>query len=277
MITVIYVLSKDAYSTEVGRYKTLELVFEASKMQKNPYDVYLLKLEITNPKGKQFTIDGFFDGDGNGDQKGRIWKARICPYMTGVWSWRTVPGDAPDSSLSGQSGKFNCIESGDMGGVINDGHHFRFQVGDYVYLQGNFLDFTNGLRTTHTFMSETTTDMQRDVTIRRHRDFHSANKVNIYLANKGDYGGQSVTPWIGNTKSNDKTRMELARWNKYDEYIRRFKDNKMIAEIWFFADDSGFGKLAQAEKNRLFRYAMHVPQPLVILCTSLLWNGLRAG
>lgn len=256
MITVIYVLTKDAYSTEVGRYKTLELVFEASKMPKNPYDAYLLKLEITDPKGEHFIIDGFFDGDGNGGQEGKIWKARICPYMPGVWSWHTVPGDERDVSLLGYSGQFECVESGDIGGIVADGQYFRYHDDGYVYLQGNFLDFSSGLRSTHTFMSETTTDAQRDNIVARQRDFHTVNKINIYFANKGDYKGQSVTPWYGTAKNNDKTRMDLVRWKKYDEYVRLFKEQKMIAEIWFFADDSGFGELSAADKNRLFRYTM---------------------
>jgi len=143
-----------------------------------------------------------------------------------------------------------------VGGVIAKGKYFRFQDGGYTYLQGTFLDFSNGLRTTHTFMSETTTDSQRDQIIKRHRDFHRANKANIYLANKGDYESQSVTPWIGNATSNDKSSMDLSRWRDYDNYLRRIKDAGILAEMWFFADDSNFGKLPQSDKNRLFRYAM---------------------
>jgi Putative collagen-binding domain of a collagenase len=50
--------------------------------------------------------------------------------------------------------------------------------------------------------------------------------------------------------------MDLARWKLYDQYIRSFKNERMFAQLWFFADDSRFGRLTQAEKNRLFRYAM---------------------
>ena len=50
--------------------------------------------------------------------------------------------------------------------------------------------------------------------------------------------------------------MDLTRWKLYDQYIRGFKDAGMIAEMWFFADDSKFGELSDAVKNRLYRYAM---------------------
>ncbi len=240
----------------IGLYETLELVFEASEDPDNPFDTYLLKLQITDPQGETFTIDGFYDGDGQGGQVGRVWKARITPYMEGLWRWQAIPGDASDSSLIGLSGEFSVGASLERGGLVADGRYFRFQTGDPIYLVGNFLDFVDGLRTTHTFMSETTTDAQRNSIIVRHRDFHLANKANIYFANRGDYDSQSVTPWLGSARNNDKSQMDLARWRLYDEYILRFKRNKMFAEMWFFADDSNFGALSEADRNRLLRYGM---------------------
>lgn len=255
----------NAYAmVEVGKYRTHELVFTADGSPGNPFDTYLLKLEIIDPAGKKFLIDGFYDGDGAGGQNGKVWKARITPYSTGIWSWRTVEGDALDSGLSGLNGQFLCVESGDKGGVIGDGKHFKFQDGDFVYLQGDFLDGEGGLTqsngsvySTHVFMSEKVADTIRDVIISRQRDVHAANKINVYFANKGDYkGAVPVTPWVGTKTNNDKQTMDLARWKLYDSYIQRFQDNKMFAEMWFFADDSGFGGLSPSNKNRLIRYAM---------------------
>jgi Domain of unknown function (DUF5060)/Protein of unknown function (DUF4038) len=243
-----------AAAIEVGKYKTHELVFTAATSPVNPFDTYLLKLELTDPAGKKFTIDGFYDGNGNGGQNGRIWKARVTPYTTGIWSWRTTPGDAPDKALEGLGGQFNCVESGDRGGLTAEGRYFRFQSGDYIYVLGNFLDST--VRFTHVYMSEMISDRDRDAIIARNRDFHKSNKINVYFANKGDYGPWSVTPWRGTSYRNDKTKMELARWELYDRYIHRFKQKGMFAQMWFLADDSGFGGLPQRDKNRLFRYAM---------------------
>lgn len=259
MVILFFLLCgvEDTFAVQkVGKFKTHELWFESSNLPKNPFDTYLLSLEITDPKGNKFTIDGFFDGDGKGGQDGKIWKARICPYETGMWTWKTVTGDKFDNALAGLKGQFTCVESGDLGGIVADKQYFRLQNGGYIYLQGNFLDFSHGLRTTHVYMSETTTDIQREAIIRRQIDFHNVNKINIYIANKGDYKGKSVTPWVGNALKNDKSTMDLSRWKKYDRFVRYFKDNGLLAEIWFFADDSGFGKLPQEDKNRLFRYAM---------------------
>lgn len=254
VVAVIRGCGSSAEAVQVGKYHTHELVFMAATEPADPFDTYLLKLEITDPTGRKFNIDGFYDGDGKGGQRGKIWKARMAPYMAGVWSWRTVTGDAADSGLANLSGRFHVVDSGDSGGLIAEGQHFRLQSGDYIYLVGNFLD--TAVPFTHVFMSERISDRDRDAIIARNRDFHAANKINVYFANKGDYGAISVTPWLGNGSENDKTQMHLARWKKYDRYIRLFKEAGMFAELWFFADDSRFGGLSDAIKNRLFRYAM---------------------
>jgi len=119
---------------------------------------------------------------------------------------------------------------------------------------GNFLDST--VQMTHLYMSESIVDTTRDGIIVRNRDFHTSNKINVYFANKGDYRGIPVTPWLGTFYKHDGTKMDLARWKLYDQYILRFTTEKLLAEMWFFADDSGFGRLSQVDKNRLFRYAM---------------------
>ena len=248
--------SPPSQTVSAGRYETVELVFNASVSPSNPFETYLLKLKVTDPGGKVYTIDGFYDGNGNGGQSGKVWKARISPDKTGTWTWQTVTGDAPDPALAGLSGNINVSASSQPGGIVRSGQYFKFQNGGHLYMVGNFLDQANGLKTTHVFMSEKTTDSQRNAIISRQTGFHSANKANIYFANKGDYGSQSVTPWLGSANSNDKSRMDLARWKDYDDHILRFGQNGMIAEMWFFADDSGFGNLSQADRNRLIRYAM---------------------
>ena len=93
----------------IGKYQLYELVFKADNIPENPFDTYLLKLEVTDPNGKTFTMDGFYDGDGKGGQNGKTWRARICPYLTGIWSWRTVPGDMLDKGLEDLKGQFRCV------------------------------------------------------------------------------------------------------------------------------------------------------------------------
>ncbi|MCD6507783.1 DUF5060 domain-containing protein [Candidatus Poribacteria bacterium] len=151
-------------------------------------------------------------------------------------------------------------------------HFFRYADGGYVYLMGNFLDDTAPPkeRYSHTLLSEEITEDNRQHMIDRARKLYKANKINIYIANKGDYGGISTTPWLGTAERNDKTRFDLARWRMYERIIRQLKEEGIIAELWFFADDSGFGKLSRADRERLIRYGMArlsaYPNTMFVLC-----------
>jgi len=245
---------------QVGKHKTLELVFTAAAAPANPFDTYLLKLEVTDPAGRTFTVEGFYDGDGSGGQTGKVWKARLCPYLTGTWRWKTVAGDAPDSGLSRLSGQFMCVKSGDLGGLVAQGRHFKLQDGDYFYPVGNFLDEAFGLPC-WSYLGEETTDAQRDAIIARQRTFHDANKYMFYMSNHSDASSdfkEYVTPWIGDHANSDKKRMDLARWRLYDGYLRRMKDNGLLAYMSIFEDGKpgNYGDLPEFDRNRLLRYVM---------------------
>ena len=245
---------------QVGKHKTLELVFTASSAPADPFDTYLLKIEVTDPAGETFTVEGFYDGDGHGGQAGHVWKARLCPYRTGTWTWKTVVADAPDSGLAGHSGQFTCVESGDLGGLVAQGRQFKLQDGDYFYPVGHFLDVPGKLPL-WSYLGEETTDAQRDAILARQRDFHDANKYMFYLTNHSDASWdfkEYVTPWVGDHTSSDKTRMDLARWRLYDEYLRRMKDNDLLAFMSIFEDGKrgSYGDLPESDRNRLLRFVM---------------------
>lgn len=245
---------------QVGKHKTLELVFTAAASPTNPFDTYLLKIEVTDPARAKFNVEGFYDGDGNGGQTGKVWKARLCPYMTGTWTWRTAAGDAPDSGLSGLSGQFTCVENGDLGGLVALGRHFKLQDGDYFYPVGNFLDEASRLPW-WSYLGEETTDAQRDAIIARQRNFHDSNKYMFYLSNHSDASDdykEYVTPWVGDHSSSDKSRMDLMRWRLYDGCLRRMKDNGLLAYMSIFEDGKrgNYGDLPESDRNRLLRYVM---------------------
>jgi len=244
----------------VGRHKVLELVVTAAGTPANPFDTYLLKLEVTDPAGHIFAVEGFYDGDGDGGQTGRTWKARLCPYRTGRWAWRTVPGDAPDGGLAGLSGQFDCVDSGDLGGLAAQGRYFRLQDGDFFFPVGNFLDEAAGLPL-WSYLGETVTDAERDAIIARHRDFHTANKYMFYMSNHSDASdtySEVVTPWVGTAAKSDKTKMDLRRWKLYDGYLRGMKDNGLLAYMSLFEDGKrgNYGRLPMAERKRFMRYTM---------------------
>ncbi len=254
---------------EVPKWQVYEISLTASMSPSNPFTDTRLKATVTPPHGAPFMVDGFFDGDGKGGQDGKVWKLRFSPNTIGFWQWTT---HSNDPGLNDRHGRFRCLESGDPGPVEARGRYFHRIDGAPVYLMGNFLDLAVPPREqySHTLLSEKITEKNRQDMILRQRRVHRANKINVYLANRGDYGGISTTPWVGGADSPDRTRFDLKRWAMYDRIIAQLKDEGMVAELWFFADDSGFGDLPDADRQRLIEYAMArlsaYPHTMFILC-----------
>jgi hypothetical protein len=108
----------------------------------------------------------------------------------------------------------------------------------------------------HTMLSERLSDADRQAMLDRHVAL-GLDKIDLYLANRGDYGGTwPTTPWLGTAAANDKRYFDLRRWRSYEEWVRRLRDAGLVAQLWFFADDSNFGALPDADRRRLMRYGM---------------------
>ena len=66
-----------------------------------------LNTTFTSPTGRQIIWWGFYDGDGQGNQGGDIWKIRFMPDELGTW---TFTWQFSDGSLSG-SGSFEAVDT----------------------------------------------------------------------------------------------------------------------------------------------------------------------
>jgi hypothetical protein len=220
-----------------------------------------LTAQVTSPTGKIYTVDGFFDGDGQGGQSGDVFKIRVFADEPGTWSWTTMSDTA---GLGGRSGSFEC--AGTLAGFFGGGpieadperpRAFRTREGGPVYLLAKYLDKAAppNLQFSHTLFSEQRTDADRQALLDRHAGMR-LNKINVYLANKGDYSGVATTPWLGTAAANDKARLDLARWHLYERWIRQMRDAGLAIQLWLFADSSGFGDLPETDRQRLIRFAM---------------------
>ena len=227
----------------------------------SPFDLNLV-LRVTAPSGRAYTVNGFFDGNGAGGAVGSVFKARVFADEAGTWRWSVSSTNVP--GLSGKSGSFSV--SGKLTGVFGQGpvvenparpRTFMYRSGKPVFLAGKFLDVAASypIQYSHTLLSEKLTDTNRQAMLSRHLGM-KLNKMNVYYANRGDYGGLATTPWVGTASSNNKTRFDLARWRMYDSWIVKLRNAGMVAQMWFFADDSGFGDLPDVDRQRLIKYAM---------------------
>lgn len=251
----------------VSRFDTAEILlrsassYNANSGTPNPFTAVDLTARVTSPSGRAFTVNGFFDGDGAGGAIGNVFKVRVYADEIGTWKWTTSSNTA---GLNGLSGTFSC--SGTLAGVFGQGpvvenparlRTFKYQYGEPVYLLGKFLDVAAPapLQYSHTMLSEKLTDTNRQAMLDRHRGM-KLNKINVYLANRGDYNSVSTTPWVGSAASPDRQRFDLARWRMYERWVVNLRNAGMLAHLWFFADDSGFGDLPEADRKLLVEYAM---------------------
>ncbi|MEA2563215.1 MAG: hypothetical protein QOH06_4719 [Acidobacteriota bacterium] len=250
----------------VPRFDTADVVLKSSqafdsRSGTNPFTSVTLTAKVTSPSGKIYTARGFFDGDGAGGPAGDVFRIRLFADEHGTWTWSTTSNRA---ELNGKSGSFVC--SGTLAGAFGGGpiaidpaspRTFKYRNGRPVYLVGKFLDSEAPapIQFSHTLFSEEMADDDREAMFARHTAM-GLNKMNVYVANKGDYGHVSTTPWVGTATSNDKTRFDLGRWHLYEAWVRRMRDEGMAAQLWFFADDSDFGDLPDADRKRLIEYGM---------------------
>lgn len=251
----------------VTRFDTAEIVlrsassFNAASGTPNPFTAVDLAARVTAPSGRVYTVDGFFDGDGAAGSVGNVFKIRVFADETGTWRWTTTSNTA---GLNALSGSFSV--SGTLAGAFGAGpvvenpsrpRTFMHQYGKPVFLAAKFLDVAApaAIQFSHTLFSERLTDADRQALLDRHRGM-KLNKINVYLANRGDYGGVSTTPWVGSASANDKQRFDLARWRMFERWVTRMRDAGVAAQLWFFADDSGFGDLPDADRQLLIEYGM---------------------
>src|ERR1700750_1565262 len=90
----------------VPRHGTAEIVLTATSSydgaagEPDPFDLEVTA-QVVSPSGKRYSVPGFFDGDGEGRQSGRIFKVRVAADEVGVWSWTTSSGVPGLDGLSG--------------------------------------------------------------------------------------------------------------------------------------------------------------------------------
>jgi hypothetical protein len=268
LATFLFLLPLALSHAAVPRFGTAEVAlradrtFNGSSGTPNPFTDVTLTAQVTSPGGKVFTVDGFFDGDGLSSQSGNVFKFRFYTDQLGTWTWKTTSNNA---GLNAKTGSIDC--SGTLAGAFGKGaivenpakpRTFMFQYGEPVYLIGKFLDAAAPvpLQYSHAMFSENLTETNRQAMLDRHLGM-KLNKMAVYLANRGDYGGNvPTTPWVGTATSNDKSRFDLARWRMFERWVIKMRDAGLVAQLWFYADDSGFGDLPDADRKRLVRYGM---------------------
>ena len=87
----------------VEQWGVYEVTFTAAARYANPFSDVVLSADFRNTaSGTTVRVEGFYDGDSEGDQ-GQRWTVRFMPIGVGEWTWATA-STPQDAGLHGRSG-----------------------------------------------------------------------------------------------------------------------------------------------------------------------------
>lgn len=115
----------------------------------NPFLDYRLIVEFSSPTGQNYSVPGFFAGNGNGDGTGNVWRAIFAADQPGTWNYRANfrqqsnlaveldPNRGTPASFHGETGNFT------VSGVDSSAPGF-LRWGRLDYVADHYLKFRNG-------------------------------------------------------------------------------------------------------------------------------------
>jgi hypothetical protein len=152
----------------------------------NPFLDYQLQVLFISPLGRQYSVPGFFNGDGKGEGKGNVWTVRFSPDREGRWnyiaSFRKGKNIAVDVDITAGEPEAFDGESGSFVVLPRDtGSPGFLRWGRLEYVGGHYLKFADG-----PYWIKGGTDTPEDFL--SYEDFdNTPNPGHRYTAHAGDW------------------------------------------------------------------------------------------
>ncbi|MBI1277485.1 MAG: DUF4038 domain-containing protein [Anaerolineaceae bacterium] len=94
----------DSKQGNIPQWGQFEKSFTSAKSYANPFLDAGMTITFTSPSGKEWQVDGFWDG-------GTLWRVRFSPNERGTWTYVTHCSDKDNHGLEGQRGTLTCAAS----------------------------------------------------------------------------------------------------------------------------------------------------------------------
>ncbi len=242
LITLSFAANADTQAAVQGKliaWQPVDVVFHGpmaneSDSDPNPFLDYRVQVQFVGPAGQVYDVPGYFDGDGGGGERGRIWRVKFTPDEAGSWTYQASFRSGPNiaTSLDSDAGKPLAFD-GQRGTLVvasrdedapgflkwgrleyADRHYLKFHSGPYWIRGGvdspeNFLAYTGFDNTTP---SHRYTDHAEDwhegdpdwndgkgkaiIGAINYLASRNVNSIYFLTMNIGGDGGD-VWPWIG--------------------------------------------------------------------------------
>lgn len=198
-------------------------------------------------------IHGFYDGDGEGNPEGDVFKVRFCPTKTGMWTLKNVQSN--DTRLNGQKqGKqVEAIISGLKGfwevDIQSPGARwYKRSDGSHQYIIGNTL---------YSFLSETYKDQPTGGDIKTDVERNAQYFKKIRFSLTGDiFSHPTEKPFLDEngypTDNGDYSYRPNPKWflERVDLAVKTSFDYDLIADLILNGPDSETGRsMLTSEKN----------------------------
>lgn len=264
MLPLTVCFSTAAYADDDGpfaKWSKIELTFAGPDSQgrgePNPFQVRF-DVHLTSPAGTLFQVPGFYDGDGQGNLDGNVWKVRFSADEPGDWKFRT---SSDNLTLNGRSGRFTVVETPEeapgfwkwgrlesVGTAENGIRYLKFRDGPY-WLKAGCDDPENFLGK----FKHYNTPAKRRAAI----DYLADRGINSCYIMTHNIGGDEndVWPWLGVTPEEAKLNggsnarfdiVKLDQWHRLFEHMQA----KGVVPYLILEDDSAW---KDYDHNRYYR------------------------
>jgi len=122
----------------VGLYHVAELVFRGPSVgpKDTPARDIELRATFRHDSGQPtIRLFGFWDGDGRGGTRGRVFKVRFCPTKVGTWRLVSLESNRPE--FERRVVEIACVRSNHRGFWLPDGRWYRRSDGSHPFIIGN--------------------------------------------------------------------------------------------------------------------------------------------
>jgi hypothetical protein len=236
---------------QFAKWSKVEIVFAGpnsrGRGEPNPFAVRF-DVNFISPQGKEYSVPGFYDGDGKRGLDGGVWKVRFSADELGQWHFRT---NSDSKILDGKAGRFTVtpppesaagywrwgrLES--VGTAENEIRYLKFRDGPY-WLKAGCDDPENFLGSYRHYNSLG----KRKAAI----DFLADRGVNSLYMMTHNVGGddRDVWPWLGNTQQEavsnggSNARFDVAKLDEWRELFE-YMQTKGVVPYLVLEDDSAW-------------------------------------
>lgn len=201
-----------ASGAQIPLYGLFETTINNSKSYNNPFTNVELNAKFTSPTGRVVNFFGFYDGNGNGGQTGKVWKQRFMPDEVGTWRYDLKFSDGSP----GKKGSFDCVSQG-----AKPGPWRQNPINPRWFKTANGKHFFPVAMHANSFY--TPKDWQDAISWSKAKGYNTIISATFNTTNWGD-GWGNVTAFAtlrGEPhKQVDYTRMNLKMWHEWDDMIQ---------------------------------------------------------